>query len=209
MQNAPAPDPVAPFRGMDVYLFDQLLKGRVAREARIFDAGCGGGRNLAFFLGAGYDVWASDADPAALAFVTDLAREQGRAELADEPGRVRLEALESCSFGDAAFDLVICNAVLHFARGEAHFDAMLAQLWRVLAPGGLLFTRLASSIGLPSWTDLGDRRALLPDGSERFLVDEALLLEHTARLGAALADPIKTTVVQGLRCMTTWVLRKS
>jgi len=48
-----------------------------------------------------------------------------------------------------------------------------------------------------------------PDGSEAYLVDEGRLLAATARLGAELVDPIKTTNVQGLRCMTTWVLRRS
>jgi hypothetical protein len=39
-------------------------------------------------------------------------------------------------------------------------------------------------------------------------VDEALLGSITARLGAEWADPLKTTVVQNQRAMTTWVLRK-
>ena len=56
---------------------------------------------------------------------------------------------------------------------------------------------------------LGDERYLLQDGSERFLVDEERLVAATERLGATLLDPIKTTVVQGLRAMTTWVLGKA
>ena len=52
------------------------------------------------------------------------------------------------------------------------------------------------------------RRYKSPDGSERYLVDEALLGLLTERLGAELADPLKTTVVQNQRSMTTWVLRK-
>jgi len=57
-------------------------------------------------------------------------------------------------------------------------------------------------------TPLSGRRHRLPDGSERFLVDEPYLLALTAELGGALVDPLKTTVVQDQRCMTTWVLRK-
>jgi hypothetical protein len=49
----------------------------------------------------------------------------------------------------------------------------------------------------------------LPDGSERYLVDEALLTELAEQLGGQLADPLKTTVVQNQRSMTTWVLRKN
>jgi hypothetical protein len=46
------------------------------------------------------------------------------------------------------------------------------------------------------------------DGSEWFLVDEAALLTMTAQMGGVLADPLKTTIVQDYRCMTTWVVRK-
>ena len=53
------------------------------------------------------------------------------------------------------------------------------------------------------------RRFQLPDGSERYLVDEALLLRLTGELGGQLADPLKTTVVQNQRSMTTWVVRKN
>ena len=53
------------------------------------------------------------------------------------------------------------------------------------------------------------RRCRLPDGSERYLVDEALLLRLTAELGGELADPLKTTIVQNQRCMTTWIVRKN
>ena len=55
---------------------------------------------------------------------------------------------------------------------------------------------------------VGNGRFLMPDGSERYLVDEARLTAATARLGGALLDPIKTTIVQDQRCMTTWVVGK-
>jgi tellurite methyltransferase len=102
-----------------------------------------------------------------------------------------------------------CRPPTFALRTDAEFDAMLDGSWRALAPGGLFFCRLASSIGIESQVvPLGGRRHLLPDGSERYLVDEALLMDHTQRLGGALLDPIKTTVVQGQRSMTTWVVRK-
>lgn len=102
--------------------------------------------------------------------------------------------------------------MLHFARDDAHFDAMLRGCWRVLAPGGLFFCRLASSIGIESRVQRLEgsqgRRHRLPDGSERYLADEALLAAATQNLGGTLADPLKTTVVQNQRAMTTWVMRK-
>jgi SAM-dependent methyltransferase len=105
-------------------------------------------------------------------------------------------------------DAVVCSAVLHFASDLAHFDRMLEELWRVLAPEGLFFARLASNIGIEGIVGSAGRRLHLPDGSERFLVDEAILLERTRRLGGQLLDPLKTTNVQQQRCMTTWCVKK-
>lgn len=194
------------FGGIDIYLFDQLLRGRIAPGMSVFDAGCGGGRNLTYLLRSGYEVFASDREPAAVEAVRTLAR-----ALAPHlpPTNFRVEAIEQASFEDASVDVVVSSAVLHFARDDAHFEAMLDALWRVLRPGGLLFCRLASSIGMESRVQpLSGRRHVLPDRSERYLVDAALLMEHTTRLGGALADPLKTTIVQDKRCMTTWVVRK-
>jgi hypothetical protein len=105
--------------------------------------------------------------------------------------------------------LVISSAVLHFAADEKHFEAMLTSMWRVLKPGGYLFARLASDIGIEKHVrPLGNGRYFLPDGSERFLVNEQMLLNYTAKLNGNLFEPIKTTNVQNLRCMTTWCLQK-
>ena len=107
-------------------------------------------------------------------------------------------------------DAVISNTVLHLAGDDAQFEAMMRESWRVLKPGGLFFCRLASTIGIEHQVrHLSGRRYLLPDGSERFLVDESLLMSLTRELGASLLDPLKTTVVQNQRSMTTWILRKN
>ncbi len=187
------------FGQIDIYLFDQLLRGRIAPGMRILDAGCGYGRNLVYLLREGYEVFGVDADPRAIAFLRSVAT----------PENFRVEAIESMSFPDAFADVVLASAVLHFARDDAQFDAMLRGAWRVLKPGGLFFCRLASSIGIEKQIQpIEGRRHLLPDGSERYLVDEPLLLKLTTQLGGEALDPIKTTVVQNQRSMTTWVLRK-
>ena len=191
---------------IDIYLFDQIQRGRTPQEARILDAGCGGGRNLRFFLGAGYDVFGVDADASAVDRVLRTA-----ATLAPSLSRdhFRTETIESLSFPEDHFDVVLSIATLHFSRHDAHFGAQILEMWRVLRPGGLFFCRLASSIGMESkMRPLGDGRYRLPDGSERYLVDESRLLAWTESLQAALLDPLKTTIVQNQRCMTTWVLGK-
>jgi SAM-dependent methyltransferase len=186
------------FGQIDIYLFDQILRGRIAPGMRIFDAGCGYGRNLVYFLREGYEVYGVDSNPEA---VRALARNNRN---------FRVETLDQMTFSDAFADVVISSAVLHFARDDRDFDSMLRGTWRVLKPGGLLFCRLASSIGIENQVrQIDGRRFLLPDGSERYLVDEPFLMHLTSTLGGQLADPLKTTVVQNQRSMTTWVVRKN
>ncbi|MGH9773198.1 MAG: class I SAM-dependent methyltransferase [Candidatus Acidiferrales bacterium] len=194
------------FGQIDIYLFDQLLKGRISPGMRIVDAGCGSGRNLVYLLREGYEVYAADSDSQAVDSVRSLARKLAPALPASN---FRVEAVEHMSFDDACADVVVSNTVFHFARDDAHFESMLLGSWRVLKPGGLFFCRLASSIGMESQFErIQGRRFRSPDGAERYLVDEALLASIVERLGGQLADPLKTTVVQNQRSMTTWVLRK-
>jgi SAM-dependent methyltransferase len=199
------PDLVAQFGQIDIYLFDQLLRGHLAPGMRVVDAGCGSGRNLVYLLQSGYDVFAADADVAAVDTVRRLA-----ARLAPHlpSDNFRVEPLEAMTFPEQFADAVVCSAVLHFARDAAHFVEMVTGCWRLLKPGGLFFARLASSIGMEERVrPIANGRFRLPDGSERFLVDEATLMTLTRTLGGELVDPLKTTIVQNQRCMTTWVVR--
>lgn len=190
----------------DVYLIDQILKGRVAPGARIVDVGSGGGRNLPWFLRRGMDVTALDPNPEAFAVLDERLAAMG---LSLPEGKRVHRAVEHSALPAQSFDLVISNAVLHFAASHDHFRAMLDATWGLVAPGGLMFVRLTSTVGIESLVqDLGDGRFWLPDESERFLVTEEGLLSETQRLGGELLDPIKSTVVQSLRTMTTWVLRR-
>jgi SAM-dependent methyltransferase len=196
------------FGSIDIYLFDQILRRRIAPGDRIVDAGCGHGRNLVYLLREGYDVYGADGDPDAIREVRALAARLAPALPADH---FRCEPLEAMTFPERMATVVISSAVLHFARDDAQFEAMLAGSWRLLASGGMFFCRLASSIGVEAEVRPlapGSRRHRLPDGTDRYLVDEPLLMTWTARLGGRLLDPIKTTVVQGQRAMTTWVVRR-
>jgi tellurite methyltransferase len=195
------------FGAIDIYLFDQLLRGRIEPGMRVLDAGCGAGRNLVYFLREGYEVFGVDLDPRAVESTRRLAATLGPGLPTDN---FRVEAVEQMSFPSAYADVVLSSAVLHFAGGDEQFHAMVWGSWRVLKQGGLLFCRLASSIGMEGQVRrIGGRRYALPDGSERYLVDAELLDRLTEELGGRMIDPLKTTVVRNQRAMTTWVVRKN
>jgi tellurite methyltransferase len=238
------------FGGIDIYLFDQLLKRRFVAGMRVLDAGCGSGRNLVYFLRSGYECFGVDKSEQAIAQIRELA-----AELAPHlpAENFRVEPVERMSFGKEAnigqqagrlsadfanldyieptdsqqtalrgqkselsrtenssgFDVVLSSAVLHFARDEQQWQSMVNEMWRLLKPGGIFFVRLASTIGIEDLVTLvAGRRYHLPDGSDRFLVDAAMLQRVTAALGGEFVEPIKTTIVDNMRAMTTWVVRK-
>ncbi len=194
------------FGGIDIYLFDQLLKGRIVPGNRVLDVGCGTGRNLVYFFRSGYEVFGVDESSAAIAQTRRLAAALAPQLPADN---FREEPAERMSFADAGFEVVLSSAVLHFARDEEQWRAMVKEMWRVLKPGGIFFARLASSIGMEDKVELIEgRRYHLPDGSDRFLVDEAMLLSVSAALGGEFIEPVKTTLVKNMRAMTTWCLRK-
>ena len=209
LKNAPPmQNPLASqFGNIDIYLFDQLLRGNITPGMTVLDCGCGSGRNLVYLLQHGFDVCAVDAERSAIDAVQQMAKELAPTLPAQN---FRVEPVESMSFVGTSVDVVISNAVLHFARDENQFRAMVREMWRVLRPGGLLFCRLASDIGMEGrFRRLENHVCELLDGSVRFLVDATLLEEITRELGGDLVDPIKTTIVHAQRCMTTWVVRKS
>jgi 2-polyprenyl-3-methyl-5-hydroxy-6-metoxy-1,4-benzoquinol methylase len=192
------------FGQIDIYVFDQILRGNITPGMRVLDAGCGYGRNLVHLLREGCEIFAIDANADAVEHVKALA-----AELAPNlpASNFRVGPIEEMQFDDGFADVVICNSVLHFARDEAHFLAMVEELWRVLRPGGMLFCRLGSRIGM-DFKRLRGNVFRINDGSEWFLVDEGELMQMTQQWNAVMVDPLKTTIVQDYRCMTTWVLRK-
>ena len=204
--NQVSNDLQATFGNIDIYLFDQLLKGTYDHCKRIIDVGCGGGRNIVYFLSNGFEVFGADMDPNAVS--TTMALSEKLAPH-NPPENFVVATAEQLPFDDGSFDLAICSAVLHFASNKDHFESMLRSVWRVLRPGGFLFARLASDIGIEMLVkSVGNGRYLLPDGSVRFLVNQQMLTGYTNELGGILHEPIKTTNVSNLRCMTTWCVRK-
>jgi SAM-dependent methyltransferase len=193
------------FGQIDIYVFDQILRGNIAPGMRVLDAGCGYGRNLVYLLREGFEIFAVDANDRAVEHVRRLSKSLGSALPYDN---FQVSPVEKMPFPSELADVVICSSVLHFARSEEQFQAMIAELWRVLRPGGLLFCRLGSRIGM-DFIPLENGLFAMPDGQSWYLVDERKVMGLTASLKSVLVDPLKTTIVQNQRCMTTWVLRKS
>lgn len=191
---------------IDIYLLDQILKGRLLPHMRVLDAGCGSGRNSSYLLKSGFEVFGIDQSTEAIAYL----QQKLPPELSQASENFQLGVIEKMPYPQAHFDWVICNAVLHFAKNPTHFEAMVSEMLRVLKPTGILFARLASDIGIQHLIQpLQNGWYHLPDGSDRFLVNELQLIEITQKLEAHFIEPIKTTNVQNLRAMTTWVIQKN
>ena len=195
------------FGSIDIYLFDQLLGGRLQPGMSLLDAGCGAGRNLVYFLRNGFKVYGVDQSATAIVQAKSLATEL----LNDiESDQFRVENVDRMSFSNETFDVVLSSAVLHFANDEEHWQAMVSEMWRVLKPGGIFFARLASTVGIEGQIQpINGRRYHLPDGSDRFLVDFDMLDKTTKSLGGEWLEPFKTVVVHNLRSMSNWCLRKT
>ncbi len=194
------------FGDIDIYVFDQLLKGRIHADHKILDAGCGSGRNIEYMLRQGMEVYGVDQNERAIEKVHMLTKRVAPSYFSE---RFVQTSVENLPFSDDYFDVVLSIAVLHFAVDGEHFEKMVKEMARVLKPGGLFVARLASSIGIEHLiVRKHDEVYDLPDGSSRYLVNDEKLVEFTSRFPGELVDPIKTTVVQRMRSMTTWCVRK-
>lgn len=187
----------------DIYLIDQLMKGRYGKNDKILDAGCGTGRNIQWFLQHNYAAWGCDINAET---ISQLKKRYPRLPVA----RLVVSTVENMAFADNYFDHVISSAVLHFAKSTAHFKAMLEEMTRVLKPAGSLFIRMTSDIGIEDKVKLlGDGVYHIPDGSTRFLVTRPLLEEMMRHLSLSFIEPLKTVNVNDVRSMSTLVLRKN
>lgn len=197
----------AVFGNLDIYLFDQLLKGRIRKGMTLLDAGCGDGRNLRYLLQAGVTVFGADLSAEAIHDVRELAQQVTGY---DHKENFIVSDLADLPYTTASFDVVVCSAVLHFSKDETHFRKIVKELWRVLKPGGMLFCRFSTTIGMEGkLLKVSERHYQMPDGHVWFLADEALLQDMAANLKSQLLEPLKTVLVDQSRSMTTWVLQKA
>ena len=186
----------------DIYLIDQILKGRYKLHDKILDAGCGNGRNMQWFLQNNFNISGIDICKEAI----DILKNIYPALPAD---RFLVSAIEETIFKDNYFDHIICSAVLHFANNTAQFKKMIPELIRILKPGGTLFIRMTSDIGIENKVQLiADGVYSIPDGSKRFLLTKTLLADCLLQHNLKFIEPFKTVNVADIRCMSTLLLQK-
>lgn len=187
----------------DIYLIDQILKGRFKSGDTILDAGCGGGRNLTWFLNNQFELYGIDINEEAI-------NELKSRNKSYTSGYFSVSAVEDMPFKDLVFDSIISSAVLHFAKNRSHFFSMMEEMIRVLKKEGILFIRMASDIGIEkNVVALGDGVYALPDGSTRFLLTRSLLNELLQVLPITMIEDFKTVNVNDIRCMSTLILQKT
>ena len=191
---------------IDIYLLDQILKGRFSTAMKILDAGCGEGRNAVYFINEGYQVFGIDQNETAVQYCRYLSKSLDKSY---DAHRFQVAGLEEIPFHPQAFDAVICSAVLHFAREEENFWQMMNEMQRVLKPGGVLWFRMATAFGgiLEQSQELGGGKYLLPDGSERFLLTQAHVYK-LEEMGMQFLEHPKSVLVHGQRAMGVFVMEK-
>jgi len=188
-------------QNIDIYLLDQIFKDRFKQSDVILDAGCGNGRNLAWFIENNYTVFGIDADASKI--------DELQKKYPQQSANFSVATLENLSFNTNTFHHIICNAVLHFAESETQFNKMFTELYRVLKPNGMLFIRMTSDIGIENRVQhIKNGVYQIPDGSKRFLLTQKLLQQLQTKHHFTFLEPLKTVNVNDIRCMTTLVLIK-
>lgn len=187
----------------DIYLIDQILKARYKPGEKVLDAGCGSGRNMHWFLQNDFEIYGIDWSEAAILNLRKM-HPQFPAE------NFQISLVERLPFTDNYFDHVISSAVLHFANNEMHFKKMMGEMVRVVKPGGSIFIRMTSDIGIENKVKLlSNGNHQIPDGSMRFLLTKSLLANSMQELNLTFLEPLKTVNVNDLRCMSTLMLMKN
>ncbi len=194
-------------QNIDIYLLDQIMKGRYKPDHRILDAGCGSGRNLFWLLKNNFDIYAVDAQKEAL---EALVQSANSLKIDLHPEKVKIADLRYLEFDSGFFDHIICSAVLHFAKSHQHFEKMFAELVRLLKPSGTLFIRMTSNIGIEKVVEeIESGVHHIPDGSVRYLLTKNMLAKIMRQHRLTFLEPLKTVNVNDERCMSTLMLQKT
>lgn len=187
----------------DIYLIDQILKGRYKEHETILDAGCGIGRNMHWFLQNNLCIYGIDSNTT---YITELKMDFPNLP----PIRLQVADIEQMPFGDNFFNHIISSAVLHFAESTQHFLNIMHEMFRVLKPNGTLFIRMTSNIGIEHLVKkLKNGIYMLPDGTTRFLLTREILRQVLHQYPLTFIEPLKSVNVDDMRCMSTLMLHKT
>lgn len=190
---------------IDLYWLDFILKGYLPDNAKILDAGCGEGRNLTYCLKNGMDIFGIDQNPDAINFLKFIAKKY---EIEDIEARFQVMKLDKVLFPDSTFDIIICSAVLHFAKSEDHFQMMLSELIRLIKPNGKIFIRTMTDLYIAeNVIELDHNIYQFPNEQIRFVVNKDKLLRDLNELNMELIEPLKEVVVQNRHTMGTFMLQ--
>ena len=195
-------DNISLLSNTDIYLLDQIMKGRYQAPENVLDAGAGSGRNLPWFVHQGFQVYGIDQNP-------ENVKALKKAYPYVPAEHFKEGLVESLPFPDDYFHHVISSAVLHFADSHTHFEQMFGEMIRVLKPGGSLFIRMTTDAGMgANMIAFGEGRFHLADGSDRYVLNrrqlDVLLLKHKLQL----LEPFKSVLVESVRSMGIIVLGK-
>ncbi len=187
----------------DIYLADQIMNGRYAFTDKILDAGCGNGRNLHWFLQNNFNCRGIDISEEVISRIQN--------KYTNVPAEhFTVSSVEKTTFPKNHFNHILSIAVIHFAKNTDQFNRMLTEMLRIVKPGGSLFIRMTSDIGIENKVELiADGVYLIPDGTKRFLLTKSLLTYCVQQHNLSYLEPLKTVNVNDIRCMSTLVLQKN
>ncbi len=186
---------------MDLFLLDLILKGKIPKNARILDAGCGEGRNAIYFIQEGYDYLGIDSDESKILLAQYMANSISTSKAKFEVGNIH-------SMNDyGTFDLVICSRVLHFAESEQDFFEMWSCLSEQVDTGGMIYVSMDSIMDNNLGVQVENGRFEFPDGAVRFAITNSIYEE--IKKGFELVEPLKTLVQNETRAQSFFTLRKT
>lgn len=192
---------------IDIYLLDQIMRGRIHPQMRILDAGCGWGRNSEYLIKNNFEIYGIDRSEEAILNLKLLLPEWNATYPKE---RFSVADLSEIPFPNAYFDFIICSAVLHFCESRAHFIQLFEELVRVLKLGGIFWFRMTTKHTIEqNAKHLQDDIYELPDGSTRYLLDRNVLDDLMKKHNLAFLDLFKTVNVADIRTMATVVLHKN
>lgn len=179
---------------IDLFLLDQILKGRFEQAESILEVGCGEGRNLTYFIRNGYDVWGIDNNPTALKMLHMMGRSLHKTF--DKEKFIEAD-ISGIPFPPQSFDAIICASVLHFLPSEDAFFAAWDTMMKVLRKDGFLFLSMYSNIPFPGKMQ-----------SDFFLLTGTLYQTVLHRYKLQEVEPVKTVAMGNTQPLAYLILQK-